>query len=149
MENNKLIKTGIPNKKLRINAYGGLIPFVDQEPSTFTVQCAKITHMDSEVCGGMIHTVDKVLMPPIGNFMDVMKLDPKHTEWVRLVQAAEMEEELNDHPGPLTMLAPTDGAFANMNDEEKARIFEDKEIATQVVKHHILKGTLRLKYFIF
>lgn len=48
---------GIPNKKLRINAYGGLIPFVDQEPSTFTVQCAKITHMDSEVCGGMIHTV--------------------------------------------------------------------------------------------
>lgn len=62
MENNKLIKTGIPNKKLRINAYGGLIPFVDQEPSTFTVQCAKITHMDSEVCGGMIHTVSNVHM---------------------------------------------------------------------------------------
>jgi len=142
MSNNKLLKTGVRDQSLRINTYGGVIPIMDATPSVITAQCARITNVDSEVCGGMIHTVDKVLMPPIGNFMDVMKLDPKHTEWVRLVQAAEMEEELNDHPGPLTMLAPTDGAFANMNDEEKARIFEDKEIATQVVKHHILKEML-------
>ena len=141
MSNNKVLKTGVRDQNLRINTYGGVIPIMDKTPNVITAQCARITNLDTEVCGGMIHTVDKVLMPPIGNFMDVMKLDPKHTEWVSLVQAAEMEEELNDHTGPLTMLAPTDGAFANMNEEEKLRIFQDKEIAIQVVKHHILKGT--------
>ena len=53
-----------------------------------------------------------------------------------------MEEELNNHNGPLTMLAPTDGAFANMNDEEKAKIFEDQETAAEVVKHHMLREML-------
>lgn len=140
MSNNKVLKTKT-DQNLRINTYGGVIPIMDKTPNVITAQCARITNLDSEVCGGMIHTVDKVLMPPIGNFMDVMKLDPKHTEWVSLVQAAEMEEELNEHAGPLTMLAPTDGAFANMNEEEKSRIFQDKEIARQVVRHHMLRGT--------
>jgi len=141
MSNNKVLKTKT-DQNLRINTYGGVIPIMDKTPNVITAQCARITNLDSEVCGGMIHTVDKVLMPPIGNFMDVMKLDPKHTEWVSLVQAAEMEEELNEHAGPLTMLAPTDGAFANMNEEEKSRIFQDKEIARQVVRHHILREML-------
>ena len=140
MSNNKVLKTKT-DQNPRINTYGGVIPIMDKTPNVITAQCARITNLDSEVCGGMIHTVDKVLMPPIGNFMDVMKLDPKHTEWVSLVQAAEMEEELNEHAGPLTMLAPTDGAFANMNEEEKSRIFQDKEIARQVVRHHMLRGT--------
>lgn len=141
MSNNKVLKTKT-DQNLRINTYGGVIPIMDKTPNVITAQCARITNLDSEVCGGMIHTVDKVLMPPIGNFMDVMKLDPKHTEWVSLVQAAEMEEELNEHAGPLTMLAPTDGAFANMNEEEKSRIFQDKEIARQVVRHHMLREML-------
>jgi len=115
---------------------------MDKTPNVITAQCARITNLDNEVCGGMIHTVDKVLMPPIGNFMDVLKLDPKHTEWVKLVQAADLEQELNEHAGPLTMLAPTDGAFANMNDEEKARMFADQETAAEVVKHHILREML-------
>merc|ERR1719210_1429466 len=142
MENNKLIKTGIPNKKLRINAYGGLIPFVDQEPSTFTVQCAKITHMDSEVCGGMIHTIDKVLTAPVGNLVDLLKLDPKHSKLVELIEYAEMETFLNDHTGPLTIMAPTNGAFQNMDDDTREKIFEDKELASKVVKHHVLKEML-------
>jgi len=142
MENNKLIKTGIPNKKLRINAYGGLIPFVDQEPSTFTVQCAKITHMDSEVCGGMIHTIDKVLTAPVGNLVDLLKLDPKHSKLVELIEYAEMGAFLNDHTGPLTIMAPTNGAFQNMDDATREKIFEDKELASKVVKHHVLKEML-------
>lgn len=143
MENNKLVKTGVPNKSLRINAYGGLIPFVDQEPSTYTVQCAKITHMDNEVCGGMIHTIDKVLMPPIGNLMQLLAMDPKHSKLVELIKFADMDSYLNDNAaGPFTIMAPTNGAFQNMDDETKEKIFEDKSLAEQVVKHHVLKEML-------
>merc|ERR1712241_764006 len=140
MENNKLIKSGVPNKNLRINTYGGLIPFVSQEPSTYTVQCAKITHMDDEVCGGMIHTIDKVLMPPIGNLIDLLQMDPKHSIFMELIKFAELETELNNHAhSALTILAPTDGAFDNMNEDTKEKIFGDKELAAKVVKHHILR----------
>merc|ERR1711981_293485 len=142
MENNKLVKTGVPNKSLRINTWGGLIPFVNKEPSTYTVQCAKITHMDDEVCGGMIHTIDKVLMPPIGNLMDLLSMDPKHSTFMELIKFADLENELNEHVGPLTILAPSNGAFSNMDEETKENIFEDKVLATKVVKHHILKEML-------
>merc|ERR1712142_217476 len=33
-----------------------------------------ITSLDNEICGGLIHTVDKVLTPPIGNLIDLIKL---------------------------------------------------------------------------
>ncbi len=87
----------------------------------------------------MIHVVDKVLMPPIGNVMDVVKLDNKHSTWMELVKLAGMEQELNDATGPYTVLAPTNGAFDNMADELRKEIFADQEIAAQVVKHHVLR----------
>ena len=142
MENNKLLKTGVRDEKLRINTYGGLIPFMDTKPNIMTVQCAKITHMDNEICGGMIHTIDKVLTPPIGNLVDLIKLDSKHTKWLELIQKAQMEEEINQSEEALTMLSPTNGAFDNMDEELLEKIFADQETAAKVVKHHMLKEML-------
>jgi len=142
MEDNKMLETEIENQKLRINTYGGMIPFMDKKPSTITVQCAKLTHLDNEVCGAMIHTVDKVLMPPIGNVIETIQLESKHTTWLDLIKAAGMEEELTNLEGPTTMLAPTNGAFENMQEDLREEIFADQETAAKVVKHHILKEML-------
>lgn len=142
MSNNKMLKTSVANQSLRINTYGGMIPMLEQQPDKITVQCARITNLDKEVCGGMIHVVDKVLMPPIGNLMDLIKLDPKSSTWYDLVKAADLEQELNTLEGPVTMLAPTNGAFDNMDEELKKEIFAHKETAAKVVKHHILKEML-------
>ena len=66
---NKILETGLPGKSLRMNKYGGLLPVDILDPSNVpvTVQCARVTQTDTEVCGGMIHTVNKVLLPP-GNY---------------------------------------------------------------------------------
>jgi transforming growth factor-beta-induced protein len=128
MENNKVLKTGMRNEKLRINTYGSPLSFLNQEPDIITVQCAKITSLDNEVCGGMIHTVDKVLTPPIGNLIDLIKLDDKHKTWLELIKKAEMETEINSSENPMTMLAPTEGAFLNMDEELKKEIFADKRL---------------------
>ena len=90
----------------------------------------------------MIHTVDKVLTPPIGNLIDLIKLDDRHKTWLELIQKAELEDEINNSEVPMTMLAPTEGAFLNMDEELKKEIFADKDIAAQVVKHHMLKEML-------
>ena len=83
--------------------------------------------------------IDKVLTAPVGNLVDLLKLDPKHSKLVELIEYAEMEAFLNDHTGPLTIMAPTNGAFQNMDDATREKIFEDKELASTVVKHHVLK----------
>merc|ERR1711971_562163 len=124
MENNKVLKTGMRNEKLRINTYGSPLSFLNQEPDIITVQC------------------DKILTPPIGNLIDLIKLDDKHKTWLELIKKAEMETEINSSENPMTMLAPTEGAFLNMDEELKKEIFADKEIAAQVVKHHMLKEML-------
>jgi len=63
---NKILPTGVAGKTLRMNSYGGQSPVNLLDPSRIpvTVQCARVTHTDTEVCGGMIHTVNKVLLPP-------------------------------------------------------------------------------------
>merc|ERR1719411_366393 len=141
MEDNKMLQTDVNDQKLRINTYGGMIPFMDDKPNIITVQCAKITNLDNEVCGGMIHTIDKVLTPPIGNAIETIQLETRHTTWLELIKIAGMEEELSQMD-PMTMLAPTNGAFENMQQEQKDEIFADQEIAAKVVKHHILKEAL-------
>jgi len=142
MENNKVLKTNLRSEKVRINTYGSPLDFLAQEPKIMTVQCAKITSLDNEICGGLIHTVDKVLTPPIGNLIDLIKLDDRHKTWLELIQKAELEDEINNSEVPMTMLAPTEGAFLNMDEELKKEIFADKDIAAQVVKHHMLKEML-------
>merc|ERR1712018_817926 len=42
----------------------------------------------------------------------------------------------------MTMLAPTNGAFENMQEDLREEIFADQETAAKVVKHHILKEML-------
>jgi len=142
MENNKVLETNVRNEKVRINTYGGVLSFLDQKPKIITVQCAKITSLDNEICGGMIHTVDKILTPPIGNLIDLIKLDDRHKTWLELIQKAELEDEINNSEVPMTMLAPTEGAFLNIDEDLKNEIFADKEVAAQVVKHHMLKEML-------
>ena len=80
-----------------------------------------------------------MLTAPVGNLVDLLKLDPKHSKLVELIEYAEMGAFLNDHTGPLTIMAPTNGAFQNMDDATREKIFEDKELASKVVKHHVLK----------
>ncbi len=74
-EDGKLLQSGIEDKKLRLNVYSSApVNLFDLRPKQFaTVQCAKIVRLDDEVCGGMVHTVDKVLLPPAGSVMEVMR----------------------------------------------------------------------------
>ena len=140
---NKVMPTGLVGKSLRMNKYGGLLPVDILDPNNVpvTVQCARVTHTDTEVCGGMIHTVNKVLLPPGGKIVEVLTHNGKHKKLVELINFSGLEAELNTE-GPFTFFAPTDGAFESMRDGLLEKIFADKELAAKVVKHHVLKNHL-------
>jgi transforming growth factor-beta-induced protein len=140
---NKVLPTGLAGKSLRMNKYGGLLPVDILDPShvPVTVQCARVTHTDTEVCGGMIHTVGKVLLPPGGKIVEVLNHSGKYKKLIELISFSGIEADLNAE-GPLTFFAPTDAAFEGMRDGVLEKVMADKALAAKVVKHHVLKSHL-------
>ena len=142
-EDGKLLDSGVPGKKLRLNIYSSApVNLFDLRPKQFaTVQCAKLTLLDDEVCGGMIHTVDKVLLPPAGKLREVMENSGKFEKFLEVAAVAELEEDF-DLEGPFTVLAPTDEAFDHLDEELYEEIKTDKEKAMRVVKRHVVAGQI-------
>ena len=72
-ENDKLMESGVEGKKLRLNSYSPFMADLMQSGGTATVQCAKLVRLDDEACGAMVHTLDKVLLPPGGKVVEILK----------------------------------------------------------------------------
>jgi len=137
LNNNMELQSGLVDKKVRINNYGSRLLFGDRS-RTVTAQCARLVDLDNEVCGGFIHTVDKVLLPPAGDLIAIIKASGQYSRFLELLKYAEMESELALEI-PHTILVPTDDAFDNLDAEIRAEMFEDTEVAKEVIKKHILK----------
>jgi len=103
-----------------------------------TVQCARIIENDENVCGGKVHTIDRVLTPPSGNLVDTLKKD--HSKFHKLIEFSGIKTELTE--GLHTILAPLDSSFDKLDEDAKSKMFEDKEIADSVVRNHILNDVL-------
>merc|ERR1719431_407798 len=106
-----------------------------------TAQCTRIVNLDDEVCGGMIHTVDKVLIPPAGDILKVIKNGAKYSKFLELLEFSELQEELEAEDGK-TLLVPTDSAFDKIDEDTANRLKEDKEFAAAVVRKHLLTEVL-------
>lgn len=69
-----------------------------------------VVSADIEAKNGIIHAVDRVLLPPSGNIVEVAVANPNFTYLVAAVQRAGLVNALAG-PGPLTVFAPTNQAF--------------------------------------
>merc|ERR1712226_357117 len=162
LENNMLLKTALRGNKIRINTYNSgnplsILSAIGGRSQIVTAQCARLTSVDIEVCGGMIHTIEKPLMPSIKNvFMHLEK--EEFSQFRKLIEIAEMQEEIEaefsaseneDEPllstELITLFAPTNSAFNKLSeDQEQALLGPDaeKEMAAKTVRHHIVRGML-------
>ena len=77
------------------------------------VNDATVTSADVMASNGIIHVIDKVLMPPadLGDIPTVAQGTGIHTSLVAAVVQAELLTTLQGD-GPFTVFAPTDDAFA-------------------------------------
>jgi len=139
-ENNLMLPTEMGEAKIRVNTYGSSVLFGDRFKVS-TAQCARIVSLDDEVCGGMIHTVDKVLIPPAGDIMEVITNGDKYSKFMNLLEFSGLREELESVDGK-TLLVPTDSAFDKIDEEIASKLKEDKEFAQKVVRKHLLKEVL-------
>jgi len=140
LENNLMLETGMAAQKIRVNTYGASVMFGDRF-KVATAQCAKIVNLDDEVCGGMIHTVDKVLLPPAGSIMDVVSNSGQYSKFLELLEFSDLQEELQVDAGK-TLLIPTNSAFDKLDEDIRSKLTEDKDFAQMVVRKHLLQEVL-------
>lgn len=139
MTNNDILKSNLNELPLRLNLYSTL-PVFSNVINRATVNCAKITGFDEKACGSVIHEVGKVLIPPKKNILEIVNGNDKFSTLSKLLKDSEVEKTLQESNQSLSLLAPTDEAFAGLSEEDMKALLEDKKKANEVLKNHVLTG---------
>ena len=121
---------------------------VNGDDLTFTVgegvmvNDATVVLADVPASNGVIHVIDKVLMPPadLGDIPTVAQGTGIHTSLVAAVVQAELLSTLQGD-GPFTVFAPTDDAFAAAGiDLASLDTDEGKAALTDILLYHVVAG---------
>lgn len=142
----RVLKAGIlPGKPITASA-GGFFK-VDTVGSDFIItdgrnRTAKITATDIPASNGVVHVIDKVILPANKNIVQTAQALPQFSILVEAVLAANLQGALSG-AGPLTVFAPTNDAFAALLAElnvTKAQLLADTALLDKVLKYHVVNS---------
>ena len=103
---------------------------------------SKIVEADLLATNGVIHAIDKVILPPNLNIVETALANPDFSILVEAVVAANLQDALSA-PGPLTVFAPTNAAFAALLTElnlTKEQLLANVPLLTKVLTYHVVDG---------
>jgi uncharacterized surface protein with fasciclin (FAS1) repeats len=80
--------------------------------------------------------------PTDENIVEVAMAAGSFNTLVAAVKAADLVETLSS-PGPFTVFAPTDEAFAQIPEADLNALLADKEALTAVLTYHVVSGAVR------
>ncbi|CAK6977245.1 transforming growth factor-beta-induced protein ig-h3 [Scomber scombrus] len=142
---NHILKEQLSSKSLyhgqELETLGGLKLRVFVYRNNLCIENACIAAHDKMGRYATMFTVDKVLAPPMGTVMDVLKADDRFSLLVGVIQTAGMTELLNQQ-GALTFFAPTNDAFNAMPKPEFSRLMRNPQELSAVLKYHLGEGML-------
>jgi len=121
----------------KVDAVGGDLVITDGRNRT-----AKITATDLAASNGVIHVVDKVILPANRNIVQTAQALPDFSILVEAVVAANLQGTLSG-TGPFTVFAPSNAAFAALLAElgvTKEQLLSDVPLLTRVLTYHVLSG---------
>jgi transforming growth factor-beta-induced protein len=117
---------------------------------------ATVTQPDQQTANGVIHTINKVLVPP--ELREEVVFVPPTPTSKDLVDAAlssgnfkTLSELLNTAGlvdalkarGPFTIFAPTDDAFAQLSPESLEALKKDPKKLAALLKYHVVEGAIK------
>ncbi|MDD2438614.1 MAG: fasciclin domain-containing protein [Methanosarcinaceae archaeon] len=111
------------------------------------VNNAKVLAPDVKASNGVIHVIDKVLLPP--SMEEAEQLDLVDTAiaagsfdiLIEAIQTAGLEETLRGD-GPFTIFAPNDAAFEALPEGELKRLLNNPEELASILTYHVSSGKL-------
>ena len=106
---------------------------------------SKITATDILAANGVIHVIDKVILPKniaavaTKNIVEIAASVPEFSTLVTALQAAGLTTTLAS-PGPFTVFAPTNAAFAKIAPATLSALLADKPALIKVLTYHVVPG---------
>jgi uncharacterized surface protein with fasciclin (FAS1) repeats len=142
----RVAKANVPAGKAITTVQGGIFK-VDVVGNDLVItdgrnRKAKITATDVAGSNGLIHVIDKVILPANKNLVETAIATPDLSILVEAVVAADLGATLSG-TGPFTVFAPTNAAFAALLTElgvTKAELLANKPLLTKVLTYHVLSG---------
>jgi transforming growth factor-beta-induced protein len=105
------------------------------------VDDAKISAADVMILNGIVHVIDSILAPPgvsiLPSVFQVANETGQFTTLLTAVKTAGLAESLNS-PGPFTVFAPTDDAFAKVQSLES--ILANTAAVVGLLSYHVVGG---------
>jgi uncharacterized surface protein with fasciclin (FAS1) repeats len=121
----------------KIDSMGGVLKITDGRNRVST-----ITATDINAYNGVIHTIDKVILPANKTIVQAAQSLPDFSIRVEAVVAADLQGTLSG-TGPFTVFAPTNAAFAAALNElgiTKDALFANKALLTKILTYHVVPG---------
>merc|ERR1712139_47195 len=115
------------------------------------VNNADVKIADVEATNGVVHVIDKVLVPPDFPMAlypeDIVELAESQPDLSTLVQAlvvGKLTTTLSGK-GPYTVFAPTNEAFAKVPAADLQKLLENKKELDSVLEYHVLAGQFAMR----
>jgi len=130
---NELQANSLNGEQLRVNIYRRGHSLVA------TVNGAQILDKDIESTEGVMHVIDKVLLPPAGDIAQIVSQNPRLSTLNTAVGAANLAGVLQSQ-GPITLFAPTNEAFAALDQNALSQLLGDPNALKNVLLGHAITG---------
>jgi transforming growth factor-beta-induced protein len=116
------------------------------EGESVKVNEANVVTTDIAASNGVIHVIDRVILPPsmsaaadMGDIVQTARAAGGFTTLLAAVEAAGLVETLKGE-GPFTVFAPTDEAFAALPAGTLEALLADTDALTQILLYHVVAG---------
>lgn len=139
-------KSGVPLGQAITPLEGGIFK-IDSVGTDLVItdgrnRTSKLVLTDIAAANGVIHAIDRVILPADKNIVETAIATPGFGILVQAVVAAGLDGTLSG-PGPFTVFAPTDAAFADLLAElniSQADLLADTALLTKVLTYHVVPG---------
>lgn len=114
---------------------------ISVDGGTVRVDDARVVETDIACRNGVIHVIDRVILPATADLIETATSTGKFGTLVKAVEAAGLVEALKGK-GPFTVLAPTDAAFAALPAGTLSKLLEkeNREQLVAILKYHVIPG---------
>lgn len=129
--------TTLQGSIFKVDTVGSTLRITDGRNRT-----SSITATDIHATNGVVHVIDKVILPANKNIVQTAQSLPDFSILVEAVVAADLQATLSG-TGPFTVFAPTNAAFAALLSElgiSKSALLADKALLTKVLTYHVVSG---------
>jgi uncharacterized surface protein with fasciclin (FAS1) repeats len=106
----KVMAAQVPSTYTELTMLSNQKAYIIRRGANVFINGTAVVSADIAARNGVIHAIDRLLLPPAGNIVEVAAANPNFTYLVAAVQRAGLVSALAG-AGPLTVFAPTNQAF--------------------------------------